>query len=128
MMDLLDNIDVLCKKCKVPMERGMGIKDGFKLRAFRCPTCKDKYFHPADLEKYQQYMAIKEREFNMKLRQIGNSFCISIPREIIRYAHVEENSFVSVSMEDSEKVRLVFHRKTITQSGGDLDEIDEQGQ
>ncbi|MBN2421576.1 hypothetical protein JXB27_04830 [Candidatus Woesearchaeota archaeon] len=113
MMDLLDNTDVLCKKCKVPMERGSAVKEGFKLRAFRCPKCKTQYYHPSDLEKYSQYKAIKEREFNMKLRMIGNSFCISIPREIIKFAHVEENSFVSLSMENGEAVRMAFHQKKV---------------
>jgi transposase-like protein len=122
MMDLLENIDVLCKKCKVPMERGNAVKEGFRLRAFRCPDCKSQFFHPADLEKYEQYKTIKEREFNMKLRMIGNSFCISIPREIIRFAHVEENSMVSLSMEDGEKVRMIFHQKKIIK--GEPDESD----
>jgi hypothetical protein len=112
MKDILDDLDVLCKKCKVPMDRGTTTKDGFQLRIFQCPKCKTAYYHPTDLEKYEQYKLLKERHFNMKLRQIGNSFCISIPSEIIKFSHIQENSFVSISMEDPENVRLIFHKST----------------
>jgi hypothetical protein len=113
-MDLLDNTDVLCKKCKAPMERGIAVKDGLKLRLFQCPSCKARYFHPSDLENYEQYRKLKEKEYQMKLRMVGNSFCISIPKELVRFNHVKEDSIVSLSMDDPEHMRLVFHRKTIT--------------
>ena len=112
MMDLLDNTDVMCKTCKVAMQRGHTLKNGFKLRSFMCPKCKAHYLHPVDLEKYTEYNQLKEKQFNMKLRMIGNSFCISIPREIIRFNHIQENSIVSLSMEDPEKIRLIFHKQT----------------
>ena len=112
-MDLLDNIDIVCKTCKSPMEKGIATKEGFRLRAYRCPKCKSQYLHPSDLDKYKQYHDLKEKQFNMKLRMIGNSFCISIPREIIRFNHVEENSIVSLSMTDPEHIKLIFHKTSI---------------
>ena len=118
MEDILDNIDVVCKTCKTPMQRGHTVKNGFKLRSFVCLKCKSHYLHPVDFDRYTQYNQLKEKQFNMKVRMIGNSFCISVPREIIRFNHVEENSIVSISMEDPEKVRLIFHKETIT-NGGD---------
>ncbi len=123
MMDLLDNTDVLCKKCKAPMERGIANKDGFKLRVFQCSNCKARYFHPLDIEKYEQYNKIKEKEYHMKLRMIGNSFCISIPKEIVRFAHVKEDSIVSLSMENPERVGIFFRRETRTYRS-DADERD----
>ena len=115
-MDLLEN-DVLCKECKVPMDKDQAIKDGFKLRTFQCPNCKKTYFHPVDLERYEQYHKLKEKEFNMKLRQIGNSFCISIPREIVRFSHAQENSIVSISMENPERIGIIFKKKITYREG-----------
>ncbi len=117
MMDLLDNIDALCKTCKVPMKRETTTKEGFIMRIFRCPSCHSQYLHPIDLEKYEQYHQLRDKQFNMKLRMIGNSFCISIPREIIRFNQIEENSIVSLSMDNPEHVRLIFHHRHITQGG-----------
>lgn len=122
MMDLLDNIDVLCKKCKVPMGRGMSHRNGFKLRIFQCPKCKAHYFHPTDLEHYEQYVKLKEKEYKMKLRMIGNSFCISIPREIIRFNHIKEDSFVSLSMQDQERVGIIFRKRTVIRGEQDEEE------
>ena len=113
MMDILENTDVLCKKCKVPMERGMAEKDSFKLRAFQCPNCKARFFHPNDLEKYENFQKIKEKQFNMKLRMVGNSYTISIPKEIVRFTHVKEDSVVAVSMEDPNNVRIILRKQII---------------
>ena len=107
-MDLLENADVLCKKCKAPMERGINLKDGFRLRVFQCPSCKARYFHPNDSEQYEQYQKLKEKQYHMKLRLVGNSFCISIPREILRFNHVQEDSIVALSMDDPEHMRIIF--------------------
>ncbi|MBS3115701.1 hypothetical protein J4482_03660 [Candidatus Woesearchaeota archaeon] len=113
MMDILENTDVLCKKCKVPMERGMAVKDSFKLRAFQCPNCKARFFHPNDLEKYENFQKIKEKQFNMKLRMVGNSYTISIPKEIVRFTHVKEDSVVALSMEDPNNVRIILRKQII---------------
>ncbi len=119
-MDLLDNTDVLCKKCKAPMERGINLKDGFRLRVFQCPSCKARFFHPSDVQQYEEYHKLKAKEYSMKLRMIGNSFCISIPKEIVRFNHIREDSIVALSMDDPEHIRLVFRKQIIRQ--GDFNE------
>lgn len=92
------------------MERGMAVKDSFKLRAFQCPNCKARYFHPADLDKLEQYRALKEKQYNMKLRMVGNSFTVSIPKEIVRFMHVKEDSIVALSMDDPDNVRIILRK------------------
>lgn len=125
MMDLLENTDVLCKKCKEPMERAIALKDGFQLRVFQCPNCKARYFHPSDLEKYEEYHKLKEKQYSMKLRMVGNSFCISIPKEIVRFTHTREDSFVALSMEDPNNVRIVFRKQVIHKSYPEEEQNDE---
>jgi len=103
------------------MERGISLKDGFRLRVFQCPSCKARFFHPIDLETYEQYHKLKSKQYQLKLRMVGNSYCISIPKEIVRFAHVKEDSFVSLSMEDPERIGIFFRKTTIRR---DYDEGD----
>ncbi len=67
-------------------------------------------------------MKLKEKEYKMKLRMIGNSFCISIPREIIRFNHIKEDSIVSLAMEDPERIGIFFRKRTVIR--GEQDEED----
>lgn len=92
------------------MERGIALKEGFRLRVFQCPNCKARYFHPSDLDKLNEFQKIKEKQFNMKLRMVGNSFTISIPKEIVRFTHVKEDSIIALSMEDPDNVRIILRK------------------
>ena len=49
----------------------------------------------------------------MKLRMVGNSYTISIPKEIVRFTHVKEDSVVAVSMEDPNNVRIILRKQII---------------
>ena len=83
-MDIYDN-PILCKRCNKQMDKIVITKEGYNLRAWRCPECKVMQLHPLDSEKYNEFQRLKQRDFEVKLRMIGNSFCVSIPREIIEF-------------------------------------------
>lgn len=82
------NADMLCNKCNIKTKKGSIQREGFTIRYFECPKCKEKWYHPTDMKEYQEFRKLKDRIFKVKLRMVGNSFSVTIPREIINF---EEN-------------------------------------
>ena len=88
-MDILDNT-ILCKNCGKKMEKAEVEKNGFHLRAIECKKCGNKIIHPHDLREYEDFQNIKKKNYKVKLRFVGNSYAVSIPREIIDFMNEQE--------------------------------------
>ena len=110
MSDIFDNI-ILCKHCNKKMQKKIIVKKGFQLRAVKCETCKNQIIHPEDLKEYIDFQNLKNKNFKVKLRYVGNSYAVSIPREIINFMNEQEkqiNNMVDLCMEDLGKLSLNF--------------------
>jgi hypothetical protein len=104
MTDIFD-ATILCKKCNVKMEQGILHKQGYDLRAVKCVKCNDKIIHPADLNEADKFKDLKNRNFSVKLRMVGNSHAISIPKEIVDFMNHQHRT---MKKEMDDMVRLVF--------------------
>ena len=104
MTDIFD-AKIMCKKCNIEMKSGIVERHGFHLRAVKCPKCGDKIIHPADLNGFQHYNDMKGKTYTVKLRMVGNSHAISIPKEIVNFMN-EQHKMMSRHMDDM--VRLCF--------------------
>ena len=104
MTDIFDTT-ILCKKCNIKMQPAIVTRQGFELRSVKCNKCGDTIVHPADLNGLDNYNNIKGKTFNVKLRIVGNSHAISIPKEIITFME-EQHKIMKRSMDDM--VRLCF--------------------
>jgi roadblock/LC7 domain-containing protein len=110
MTDIFENT-VLCKDCKKAMKKARVVKNGFQMRALICDNCKNKIIHPADKAAYNDFLSIKDKTFKVKLRLVGNSYAVSIPKEIVQFIKEAEKEFdnmVKLAFEDANKLRLVF--------------------
>ncbi|MEI6731070.1 MAG: hypothetical protein WCK90_00160 [archaeon] len=114
MTDIFD-ATILCKKCNVKMKPGIVNRGGFELRAVVCSKCGDKIIHPADLNSSEQMKDLKDKRFEVKLRTVGNSHAISIPKEIVdfmteRHRDMKQqmDEMVSLAFEDFDTLRLSF--------------------
>lgn len=126
MKDIFDS-KVLCEKCNTLTNKKTMIKDGFKIRILECPKCGNILYHPVDVEKYNEFSKIKKKQFNVKLRIVGNSYTVSIPKEIIDFFSEEEekdpfreihkkmkedmermNRMVTLALEESNRLSLNF--------------------
>jgi len=110
MRDLFDN-DILCKDCQVKMVREDYLKKGFVFRSVICPECRQRIVHPLDEQKFHDFMVLKNKEFRMKMRLVGNSYAVSIPKEIVLFMREQEkifNEFVSLCFEDIDKLSIKF--------------------
>ena len=110
MQDIFENT-ILCKDCNKKMEKSTIDKNGFKLRILICEKCNNKIVHPADLKEYEDFQNLKKKHFRVKLRFIGNSYAVSIPREIIDFMGEQEKKMkemVDLCFEEFGRISLNF--------------------
>ena len=112
MTDIFD-ATILCNKCDKEMKHIVINKSGSQLRAVECPKCQDKIIHPADLNSLEKFNDIKGKTYNVKLRMVGNSHAISIPKEIVNFMRQQErmmDNMVRLAFDDMHKLSLYFGR------------------
>ena len=114
MTDIFD-AKILCKNCNIEMKPSVIEKSGVELRAVKCKNCGDMIIHPADLNCLEQYKGLKGKTYSVKLRVVGNSHAISIPKEIINFmndmhktARKDMDDFVKLCFEDFDKLSVRF--------------------
>ena len=108
--DIFDTT-IICKNCKKKMAHTILNKNGAQLRAVECPKCKDKIIHPADLHAQEKFNNLKGKTYNVKLRIVGNSHAISIPKEIVNFIREQEKAMddmVRLAFDDMHKLSLEF--------------------
>lgn len=87
-------------------------KNGFNLRIVCCEKCGETIVHPADKQEYENFMTLKKKEFEVKMRMVGNSYAISIPREIVDFMKEQENminNMVKLSFQEAGRLSLMFN-------------------
>jgi hypothetical protein len=112
MNDIFDNT-ILCKKCNSKMQKAQIVKNGFLFRAVICPKCNEKIIHPGDEAEYDKFINLKNKEFHVKMRLVGNSYAVSIPKEIVSFMREQEkimNDMVRLCFEDMGKLSLDFNK------------------
>jgi hypothetical protein len=119
MADIFD-AKIMCRSCDREMDKGNVSKNGTELRAVKCTGCGKTIVHPADLNCMEHFQDLKGKVFNVKLRVVGNSHAISIPKEIVNFmnetqrnARKEMDDMVRLCFEDFRKLSLVFGEERI---------------
>ena len=110
MQDIFDNT-ILCRRCSSKMQKAKIARRGFLLRAVVCPKCDDKIIHPVDEAEYNRFINLKNKEFKVKMRLVGNSYAVSIPKEIISFMGEQKkimDEMVRLCFEDFGKLSLNF--------------------
>ena len=132
MTDIFD-AKIHCKRCDKVMEKDIVEKNGLEMRAVKCPYCGDVIIHPADLNSLEHYKDLKGKTFNVKLRVVGNSHAISIPKEIVDFmsemndVHSIDKVHDRMRKEMQDMVRLCFEDfgKLSVRFGNMFDDSDE---
>ncbi len=109
--DIFEN-SILCKKCETKMNKVKFRKNGFVFRAMICPNCGEKIIHPLDEQEYNKFVNLKNKEFEVKMRLVGNSYAVSIPKEIVSFMREQEkmmDEMVKLCFEDFGKLSLNFN-------------------
>ena len=111
MKDIFD-AKVMCENCDKAMKAVLVSKNGFNLRAVKCLECGDTIVHPVDKNEYENFMRLKEKEFSVKMRMVGNSYAVSIPREIVDFMKEQEkmmDDMVRLCFEEAGRISLSFN-------------------
>ena len=130
MKDIFEN-RMVCEACNQETRKITLTKNGFQLRSWQCPSCKQAWAHPADQAEYDRFMELRSRRFNVKLRMVGNSYTISIPREIIDFENemrqemMDMEKIISLFLEEPEKLSIYFGRNVYN---GEEDEEEDDSQ
>jgi len=110
MTDIFDNT-ILCKDCNKPMKKAVVEKNGFHIRVLLCGKCGNKILHPADLKEYEDFQNLKKKQYKVKLRYVGNSYAVSIPKEIVEFMQDQEKKMkemVDLVFEEMGRISLNF--------------------
>ncbi len=110
MADIFENT-ILCKNCNKKMGQDSLIRNGFRLRTLECKPCHNRIVHPQDLKEHEDFQNLKKKNFRVKLRYVGNSYAVSIPREIIDFMNEQENQMkemVDLCFEEFGRISLNF--------------------
>ena len=113
MTDIFDQ-KILCGKCNKPMQKSKLERNGFLMRAVVCSRCNEKIIHPSDEHEYEKFKNLKDKEFKVKMRLVGNSYAVSIPKEIVLFMEDQQkimDEMVKLCFEDFGKVSLDFRRQ-----------------
>lgn len=109
--DIFDN-KILCRKCDTEMEEAQVVKNGFLMRAKICRNCNEKFLHPADEQNYNKFINLRNKEYNVKMRLVGNSYAVSIPKEIVSFMNAQKkimDDMVRLCFEDMGKLSINFN-------------------
>ena len=100
------------------MKPGLVSKNGFNLRTLKCDKCNEVIIHPVDKREYEEFMRLKNKEFEVKMRMVGNSYAVSIPREIVDFMHESEkmmNDMVRLSFDNANRLSLMFNTPCVNE-------------
>lgn len=112
--DIYDNA-LVCNHCNQETNKTTINKDGFLIRAWVCPSCNASWEHPGDVAEQESFQKLQQKNFKVKLRFVGNSYAVSIPREIINFLeefNQIEDQFIQLSLERPEKITLIFKEES----------------
>jgi uncharacterized paraquat-inducible protein A len=115
MTDIFDNT-ILCRKCNTKMQKSQVARNGFLFRAVICPKCNERIIHPADEAEYDKFVNLKNKEFHVKMRLVGNSYAVSIPKEIVLFMREQEkimSDMVRLCFEDMGKLSINFREEKL---------------
>ena len=93
------------------MQKAKLVKNGYIFRIMVCPKCNDKIIHPVDEQEYNKFINLKNKDFRVKMRLVGNSYAVSIPKEIVLFMREQEkimDEMVKLCFEDFGKLSLNF--------------------
>ena len=80
----------------------------YKLRGWVCKKCKKEYIHPEDSLKISKLVALKKSRVKVKIRTVGQSLVITLPKKIAELYDLQKGESVELSPETLKKIEIEF--------------------
>ena len=78
----------------------------YEVRGWVCKKCKREYLHPEDSLKISKLEALKKNHIRVKIRTVGQSLVITLPKEIAELYGLEKGETVELSSEGLKKIGI----------------------
>ena len=64
-------------------EKGKRSEERISIKSSRMPKkCNDRIFHPHDMEEYNKFMGLRNKEFSVKMRLVGTATQFQFQRKL----------------------------------------------
>lgn len=100
---------LVCTKCNKKTEKLVLNRDNFDIRVWKCKDCKKTWPHPLDDKKFSEWKDIKDQEFKVKIREVGNSAVVSIPSEISSFKELKMGEDAVWKFKSGDELVLKFN-------------------
>lgn len=94
-----------CANCDSQMKKDFMSMEGMKVRAWKCPKCKEIVLHPEDAQKMLVFNKIK-RGIPVKVGELGESLIIRFPKEVAEFYKISKGCEVVLKAENRNKLEL----------------------
>ncbi len=78
----------------------------YEVRGWICRKCKKEYVHPEDSIKISKLEALEKNRIRVKIRTVGQSLVITLPKEIAELYGLEKGEMVELSPGNLKKIEI----------------------
>jgi hypothetical protein len=90
---------------------------GFKARGWKCTKCGEEFLDPKDIEPILMLNKLqREGRLSFKVRRVGNSLSVTIPKEVVGFLGLSEKKEVKFELPNPELAKKL-ERKAVILAG-----------
>lgn len=78
----------------------------YEIRGWICKKCMKEYIHPEDSLKISKIEALKKSGIKVKIRTVGQSLVITLPKELAEVYNLEKGEMVELVPESLKKIEI----------------------
>ncbi len=78
----------------------------YEVRGWVCKKCKKEYINPEDSLKISKMEALKKSGVKVKIRNVGQSLVITLPKELAELYGLQKGETVELSPENFKKIEI----------------------
>src|SRR3989339_500737 len=93
-------------ECGGMASRGTVKYKSYEIRGWVCAKCKKEYIHPEDSMKISKLEELKKSNPSVKIRTVGQSLVITLPKEIVDVYDLEKGEIVRLNPENLKKIEI----------------------